>query len=296
MSKEDCLLIGNGINRCCNGKSWETLLDEIARQYFVSKNTIDSNALAFEQLRYTVLSRNINCYSDKFAMDILKGLDKISQDEYNEIFSHFLELPLDNILTTNFDYAIERSLVESYKFEENKGNLVMPQETKASTIRHSQLKGKNIFHIHGELGKEKTICLGNVHYAENLVTIMNRLIEKDEEKDEYKLKKSVFEEKLISWAQFFFTKQIYVVGLGLYDCDADLWWLIAYRQQLKLEGDKRINNKIVYYYLYEKRKNQSFIDCLKAMGLEVRELEVDNGNWAEAYISVSKDIMEALNE
>lgn len=292
---ENCLLFGNGINRCCGGMSWESLLSKIASNYFVSEDTVGSSALAFEQLKCTVLSRNINTTSEHFALDILKELDKIDQSLYKEIGSEFLGLPIKNILTTNFDYSIERLLIEDYQYEKYKGLVVCHQETKCSRIRHNKIKDKSIFHIHGELGKTGTICLGNVHYVTNLNSIMNSILENDNKNDTYYLKDNIFGDDLLSWAQFFFTENIYIVGLGLYDCDIDLWWLIAYRQQLLLDGNSKINNKIIYYYLFE-QKNQNFKDCLESMGIEVRELKIENNNWKEAYIKISNNIKTEIGE
>lgn len=290
---DNCLLIGNGINRCCGGISWESLLSKIANRYFTSKDTVESSILAFEQLKCAVLAKNINVSSEGFAFDILKELDMLDRSLYSEIYSHFLELPIKNILTTNFDYAIEKTLTEDYQYEKYTSKVVTPQETRCSRIRHSNINEKRIFHIHGELGKKGTVCLGNVHYATNLSSIMHHLLEYDKDNDSYVLKSSVFSDELISWAQFFFTEDIYIVGLGLYDCDMDLWWLIAYRQQLKLDGNDKIKNKIVYYYLYE-QKNQNFKDCLESMGIEVRELKIENNKWKDAYINVSNNIKSCI--
>lgn len=286
----NCLIIGNGINRCCKGMSWETLLSKIASSYFVSNDTINSATLAFEQLRSTVLSRNIRVSKDSFAVDILTALNNLNQPAFNEIFNNFKSLPFKNILTTNYDYAIEKAYIEDFDYKDYTRNVVMPQETKCSRIRHTKINDETrIFHIHGELGKQSTVCLGYVHYAANLNAIMNNLLDYDKTTDSYSLKESVFKDELISWAQFFFTDNIYIVGLGLYDCDMDLWWLIAYRQQLITNGDKRIGNRIIYYYLFEEKK-QSFKDCLEAMGIEVRELQVTDDKWNDAYIKVAEDI------
>lgn len=114
---DSCLLIGNGINRCCGGMSWESLLSKIAKNYFTSKDTIESSTLAFEQLRCTVLSKNIKLASENFAFDILKELDSLERSSYEGIYSSFLELPIKNILTTNFDYAIERTLIKDYQYD-----------------------------------------------------------------------------------------------------------------------------------------------------------------------------------
>lgn len=287
---DDCLIIGNGINRCCGGMSWKDLLSRIASSYFVSKDTVDSSTLAFEQLRGTVLSRNINVQRSDFALSILEQLNELNQPEFNSIFNHFKLLSIKNILTTNFDYAIERAFVNDFDYKNYTRNVVMPQETRCSRIRHTKIDNEtNIFHIHGELGKHSTICLGYAHYASNLNAIMSNLLNYDKSTDTDSLKNEVFNDELLSWAQFFFTKNIYIVGLGLYDCDMDLWWPIVYRHQLITSSDPRIKNKITYYYLYEERK-QSFKDCLESMGIEVKELQVADQKWDDAYISVAEDI------
>ena len=120
---------------------------------------------------------------------------------------------------------------------------------------------------------------------------MNSILDYDKETDEYSIKGAVFENELISWAQFFFTHNIYIVGLGLYECDMDLWWLIAFRKQMLLNQESRIKNKIVYYYLYtENNKNQNFKDCLESMDIEVRELRIDNNAWENAYLRIAENI------
>ena len=289
----NCLLIGNGINRCFDGMSWEQLLHRIAEKHFTSADTVSSASLAFEQLKCAVLSKNIRLSSDTFASDILEELDNIPQEKYSALATHFFNLDICNILTTNFDYSIERSLIKNYNYAKYTSLVSTPQERKCSSIRHTVIDGKKIFHIHGELGKKGTVCLGNVHYAENLNSIMTRILEYSEATDSFSIKDSVFSDELVSWAQFFFKDNIYIVGLGLYDCDMDLWWLISYRRQLMLEGDNRIQNKIVYYYLFEE-KNQNFKDCLESMGIEVLERRVMNNDWKQAYLEIAKSISDRM--
>lgn len=286
---KNCLVLGNGINRCFGGMSWERLLARIASQNFTSPDTVPSSTLAFEQLKCAVLSRYSSAPED-FAYEIIKELDSLPQDKFNDLFKHFLDLEVNDILTTNFDYCIERSLIKDFSYEKYTANIVTPQERKCSRIRHTKIENKRIFHIHGELGKKATLCLGNVHYAENLNTIMRYILDYSKDSDSYSLKEAVFQDELISWAQFFFRDNIYMVGLGLYECDMDLWWLLSYRRQIQLEGDSRISNRIIYYYLYENEKNQSFKDCLETMGVEVREHRVDDGNWEKAYMDIANNI------
>ncbi len=141
---------------------------------FASSDNISSSTLAFEQLKCTVLSRNIKLQSDEFAFEILAELDNLQQDKYNEIVGYFTKMHFSNILTTNFDYAIERSLIADYQYDKYTRCVVISRN-KMLAYSSFKINDTNIFHIHGELGKKSTICLGNVHYATNLKAIMDTI-------------------------------------------------------------------------------------------------------------------------
>ena len=148
-------------------------LKNIARKNFVSEDTVKSLTLAYEQIfNMATVNANVKKVS-KSTLDELKKLDLLKSG-YDSFIKKFVELPINIILTTNFDYAIERTITPSFCFEDNKGNIATYNETFRSTIRHTKLDDKKIFHIHGELGLEKTICLGTFHYMANLTKIIEK--------------------------------------------------------------------------------------------------------------------------
>ena len=57
-----------------------------------------------------------------------------------------------------------------------------------------------------------------------------------------------------------------------------------------------LNNKIVYYYLFNEEKDQQFKECLESMSIEVRERKIDNEDWKSNYIAVAEDIRNCLLE
>ena len=48
----------------------------------------------------------------------------------------------------------------------------------------------------------------------------------------------------ISWAELFFTSNVYIAGFGMDYAEIDLWWLINYRARLKHIKSLNINNQI----------------------------------------------------
>jgi hypothetical protein len=270
------------------------LLKKIANTYYLQLPNLISSPLQYEVLLNSAMSQHRVTEKSNFAFDIIKEVDKLEGD-YRSLYSHFTSLPIKDILTTNYDYAIERTLVEEFKQENNKF-IKHTNETVVSKNRHTELEGKNIFHIHGELAIPSSICLGTVHYAKNLSKIVESVTEETD--GEVILKSSVFEnEKLESWAEFFFKSDIYIVGLSLAECDSDLWWLLTYRAFLISKGDTRIQNKIVFYETFETSLNRDKTDCLKALGIDVKIRNVnstDKDGWKNVYSNISADVAKDL--
>ena len=288
------ILFGNGINRSCGAKSWDELLKDIAKRFYVGKDNAFSPTIEFEKIANQVLAQNRGLSADSFCFDVVKNVDDISGD-YIAVYKKYFDIPFDLILTTNYDYAIERTIIDGFTFEENKSNIKLFQETKCSNRRHTILNGKMIYHIHGELGKPSSICLGTVHYVTNLSKIIDAITEKDEAGGVRIKGFPGGDHDLCSWAESFFTHDIYIVGLGLWDCDIDLWWLITFRAQLIASGTA-ITNRIVYYHLYTKgNRNMSLIECLRVFCVEVREVEVEDDKWYEEYLRIAEDISSNMN-
>ena len=62
-----------------------------------------------------------------------------------------------------------------------------------------------------------------------------------------------------TWGEKFYTSNIGIIGLGLTECEVDLWWLITHRAFLYYSNYEklrdRLKNKIVYFDIIDERKN-----------------------------------------
>ena len=118
---KSALLIGNGLNRCYeNAIPWDKLLQNIADEYAVSFNANNPFPLEFESIANQILAKDNrkskNVYSE------LKG--KIAQmvcgqmpvnGSLHKLFVR--DISLDCILTTNYDYMLERAFYGGRKPE-----------------------------------------------------------------------------------------------------------------------------------------------------------------------------------
>ena len=84
----------------------------------------------------------------------------------NTIHSQIMSLPVDTLLTTNYDYALESSVCPEFKSCSGSRETTYSRYRKHTVNVHS--KTKTVYHIHGEIHVPKSICLGFEHYSGSL--------------------------------------------------------------------------------------------------------------------------------
>ena len=287
---ESIFLIGNGLNRAeadSNYPSWDELMLQIGNDLFSETSQTDSALLKFEQLVCNALAIQPSQEVSRSINNRLKGLDSIAIGE-SSLHAKVWQSGIKTVLTTNFDYALERGLKHSIDYADEDKKKHYWQETVASKLRHTEIKNRRIYHIHGELDLPKSICLGQIHYATNLMRVMEALDTSSEDADNadgFRLRRSIFtgDAERKTWAEYFFTKNIYILGLGLYECDFDLWWLISYRAKLLQNGSYPIKNKIYYFNVKTRGKDSPAVNILKSLRVEILPKRVIGDDWKQAY-------------
>lgn len=287
---ESIFLIGNGLNRAeASGDypSWENLMLKIGNDLFSETSQTDSELLKFEQLVCNALaiqpsqavSHSINCR--------LMELENITIDE-SSLHAQVWQSGVKTVLTTNFDYALERGLFHAMGYSDEDKKKHYWQETVASKLRHTEIKERNIYHIHGELELPKSICLGQIHYATNLMRVMEALDTQSKDSDDadgFRLRESIVsgDTEIKTWAEYFFTKNVFILGLGLYECDFDLWWLISYRAKLLQESSFPIKNSIYYFNVKAGEDDSPVVDILRNLRVNILPQTVEGEDWKSAY-------------
>ena len=244
---KSALLIGNGLNRTYEKQmsdiSWKALMERISSKRDVTFYENNSFPIEFEAM--------VNEICAKQGMDSTEVIRKLKSDIADQtlamkpqpgwIHEVFMTLPIREILTTNYDYMLEKTLVETRDIP------VGSTEPKYSLNRRSSINGYNFHHIHGEAKKSDSLCLGYEHYAGYLSKLREYLKKAPSVKES--LTGGSREEK--SWADLFFTHDIHIVGLNLDVCEIDLWWLLNYRAYLYNLNPRiknNLKNEIYFYY------------------------------------------------
>ena len=242
------LLLGNGINQLEGlAPAWEKLLNDIAKAHGCKSEDSLSNILSYEMLENQILKKSDMTETDvhkKIAQELEQGEIQTKTDWSKTVHAQLTALPVSAILTTNYDYALERSLDPRFRHK------YTTTETRYNRFRYQEAGGKRIYHIHGECAYPRSICLGYEQYAGTLQYLRQDIVKNtSDQKDGHSflladILRGITPKPENCWVYDYFTEDLYILGLGLDISELDLWWLLSYRsKELK---NLPIANKIVY--------------------------------------------------
>nr|WP_288934799.1 hypothetical protein [uncultured Allomuricauda sp.] len=282
------LLVGNGINLLDTDQSfsWGKLLEELKKTYSIDvdlDNVFKPFPLAFEEMLHQKPGTNnfdskIKTLKRRISRSIISQLTE--KRGFNDFHKRIASLPYNDILTTNYDYSLQNSILDSFPAE--KSNLAInKQERKYSLKRGYHLLDKTFWHIHGELYdsrnysngskyySEESIMIGYEHYASYLERIQENIKGKsgNQKVDNQSLMVRLRDkERSPYWIDMFFTHDLDIVGQGFDFSENHLWWLINYRanaiRSLESKHKVNINNTIRFYYPQIDGANQIDINQL----------------------------------
>ena len=294
------LLLGNGINRLSNEYSWSDLLDELikatGKSEVITYREEKPFTLLYEEIYLRTL-KHLQCKEIRLKKKIANLV--LSKFTPNEFHTKFLNLNVEHILTTNYDYNLERS---SYNDHGKAANVLT--ERKYNLFRRRNVNDRYIWHIHGEADAPNSITLGHEHYVGYLQKMGNYLKDKitSKRKGEQKeirspIQMAIHRQKEIrafdkaktiySWVDLFLMNDVYILGLSLDYTEIDLWWLMIFKARLKRETGFPYGNT-TYYTFYPHtfdKKEEAKLSIIESFGINVIREDVGRNyvNAGDAY-------------
>lgn len=287
-------LFGNGINNGVKKEtaknSWEDILNTLNHEYAADK--IDAIKKKPFPLAYDeIINYNFNLGKDDEVRIKTHIQELIQLIPSNDRYLDLKYLNFDEILTTNYDYNFEKSIHKGWERKKNYGH----QETSYSCYRHQEVGGKLVWHIHGEQDARGSILLGFRHY----ISYASRL--KEEVHKQLQILKDTNQKKRIkkkdpatkpiydSWATYFFTEHVRIVGLSMKQTEYPLYWILAHRYFLQQSHENYIiENKIEYLIpSFSIGKNRQILEALTSYGVIIRVIDIDKiGDYDSFYKKV----------
>jgi hypothetical protein len=253
------LLIGNGPNQLGGVSSWKKLLDNLRKFVGAEEGVYDKYKpfpLLYEELFLKGTEKNFLLQEEdikKFICDEAKLLQP------NSIHQRLAKLGFGDILTTNYDHTLElteRSVIKKRANHED------ADEKRYSLYRNCSIEGDvsttKIWHIHGDQDVPESITLGYAQYSGYLQKMYAYTTKWDDRKGEHldslvsrlKAKPLNRDESFdnMSWLDFFFTRNVYILGLALDFVEIHLWWLLTFRARAPIRSELNLGNQIFYLF------------------------------------------------
>lgn len=296
---KNAILFGNGFNLLSkNCPSWHKLLVNISDHEQAPLLEGIPPTLQYEQVYISRRFENINYDTEEFKLkeDVKNELAKLKT---NKFYDRLRSLNVDVFLTTNYDHAFYDNNEKVVQKEDNTEKLYSIRRWKKCNI-----DGKDIwlYFIHGDLRYCKSIMLGLDHYGGALARVQNYVkgnyqiknyekvlrindrLERglDKNPSYYGFKESG--SGLMSWIDTIFFTNLHIIGMALDFSEIDIWWLLSRRA--RLSKSNLIKNKIYYYSTYplsESQSQNSKLNLLEELGVEVVKLNVENDDYNKIY-------------
>ena len=298
---ENTLFLGNGFSRTIfpDIPSWGTLYDG-------TKNKIKNYTFLYEEFRQRRENRDRK--EEIIKKELVKKIEKtISYGHINEnvqnlnkFGKYLFENKIHNIITTNYDNAIEFILHNYCEYEQDTDINITPERVysirtfKSFTNANTGHKLK-LWKIHGDLDRIQSIMLGFDHYCGSIWKLNDYIkgsYTSSKNKKATNCSVSMLEKCKnqnfdgISWAELFFNSNLYIVGFGMALSEIDIWWLLNKRARFKLEITE-IENNILYLYdpKYENADmNGEVHELLRAFDVSISKIN-SNGLYLEEIMS-----------
>lgn len=270
--RTDALVLGNGINYLSNNSvSWKNLLKKLTKDIHLEEimHLIDEKpfTLIYEEIIFK--SKSIGSSSE---LDIKRKVAKlVGEIKTNNFHAKLLNSRFKHIITTNYDYALERSSsIRSVKSN-------VKNETKYNLFRRKQIDSKYIWHIHGESDVPNSITLGHEQYAGQLQKMRNYATAdkttKSRDVSQFKLNNLDFDTNgsIYSWLDVFLRDNIHILGLSLDYTEIDLWWLLSYKERLRQISGYSVG-KTYFHTINEsrmKKQKQGLLAILESFGVNI---------------------------
>ncbi|WP_227096399.1 SIR2 family protein [Aeromonas veronii] len=277
------ILFGNGVNRVSNSAvSWDDLLNSIKGINIFNNGNLP-NTMVYERIFMEQHVAEENQKADELR--IKDSIAEAMQSQgSNEVFELLASLDVENYLTTNYDYAFEKTLCISPETLSTEDIYSLRRKRKYLT----RIGAKYLWNIHGEIDHPKSIMLGLDHYCGSVAKIDSYV------KGTYKHNvegKSIsvvaMQEKLkshsycfTSWVDLFFSSNVHIIGFSLDYSETDIWWLLNKRARFAADG--LISNEV---YFYTNQIDNEKMGLLKSFKVNVVIIDVINGDYISMYKS-----------
>ncbi len=300
-SPPQVLLLGNGLTRCSKSAiSWQDMLESICCENI---DKTDIERIKNRSVPYTIRATALSHTDDKARHEKYKNALEGIRYEESDLMKQLLAIPFDAVLTTNYTYEAEYSLLPKYPKLSNTAKLNYCYDTLKEGDRtntkylinifnrlESDGTVRDIWHIHGEVRRTSSLIFTHDEYARLIERVLAYNKKRGKEYGDYK-----DEVHFKSWIDYFILGDLYILGQGLDYSEFDLWWLLNRRMR-----ERNANPGKAVFYSVDDEESPVKAAVLKGLNVEHRSFQtvVKKGSsdadalYREFYLKAINDIKE----
>ena len=302
------LLVGNSPNQVNGrGRSWGELLSSLRGFAGLDPDDKAHNSkpfpLHFEEIR----NRYLIGEPGRSDLDVVEKVSNLFKDLMpNDIHRELMALPFSDVLTTNYDDCLERS-VSSLAKPSNFGI----NERNYSLFRRVTSGQRHIWHIRGEVLRPRSIVLGQDRYVESC-SRMRRYMDgegisftgRDPVKAVFKVGAAVDPNVVHSWVDLFLTRDVHIVGFGMDYTEADIWYLLSYRARKHRSKGKWVGimaeTNVTFHMFVDASKTAEMQrhdlqkrEVLESFGVKVVKYSLQGSSYEDQWAAIVNNLKQA---
>lgn len=265
------LLVGNGFNLVSDkGAGWNALLNRIAGEATTEHEEKVRKAKPFTLWYEEIIRRSSSIYMKDEIAEYLRDL------EPNNYHIELMNLGFSNILTTNYDYNLEKACNKDWQTNHP------AKENYYSLFRRNSIGPQSVWHIHGELNTVSSIMLGHEQYSGYMQKIRNfltsgvitksKIRKKRPYLSRYASKKSRSKGDIPTWVDLLLEKEVHIIGFSFDYTENHLWNLLMKKDKLRSK-DSSIGDVLYHRCSNHKQttEDEAKLSILTSLGTNIQD-------------------------
>lgn len=288
--KHNAVLFGNGICISIGMGSCDSIIEEIREENNPSADPEIMKKLQFPQRIVVATNDHVDENMQRLTRDMINS----SYSEENiEFLRELLENAPDVIMTANYStelenaafgkftqYIYNKNITKAFDLRSTAENLGLNKFVPLSVNERE----KQLWHIHGNAMKPKSIVMGHYYYGK-LLREIQEYIPNFMRRYRAALRSDDHIMQIKSWIDYFMLYDVHMIGFSMDPAETDLWWLLCCKKR------HCPDTKVYFYEPKEEAIHNTEKELLmKAYGVEIRIKEGFQGDYKDFYIESLKKL------
>lgn len=282
--RQNIVLLGNGICRCLGMNSCDNIIEQIRKENNPEVDPDIMNKLQFPQKIVVATNDHVDENMKRLTKEMIEA--EYSEEDIQYLKQLIMKSP-NVILSANYSTELEKASYGKftrYTYSQNTTTVSDLRNSAEDLVLNRYIPlmventEKQLWHIHGNALKTKSIVMGHYYYGK-LLREIQEYIPKFMRRYHSAASSNEHIMQVKSWVDYFMVCDVHIIGFSMDLAEVDLWWLLCCKKR------HFPDSKVYFYEPDGKYIVQSEKELLmKAYAVTIQTEEEFNGNYREFYL------------